>query len=195
MKVINMKVFSLMRNSIFLGGVLLAIVSCASLGSKTVYNADNFSISNPAKILLAKPLLVDCTGSEKETYFLLNDLIAKELNPFGITIDTSSAKFIDFDNVIADQPIEFENVYNANYLLLTKIKRLTAMGQTRDYKIEYKLVTFADNKLMFHSKYSTTFGATVVLIPGITDFPNSNQMMATAIRSGLYEFKKKLSNK
>jgi len=77
-------------------------------------------------------------------------------------------------------------------VLSAKIELLQAMGQTRDSKVEYKLVSATTGKLVFHSKYNTTVGATRVIVPGISAYPNTDEIMLVGMSSGLHQFKHRL---
>ena len=170
--------------------IIPLVLSCASLGSKVLYLDRDITIKQPTKILLAKPTLVDFVSSQDENYSYLEKLLEEELASYNISFEKCDIDYQDFDS-IGESIIDY-NILSGEFLLFTKLIRLTAMGQTRDYIVEYKLVSTLDNKLKFHSKYNTTAGATVVVVPGIKNFPNDDEMLAIAIRSGLHEFKKLL---
>jgi len=182
------KVFVLFTISLF-------TFSCASLGSKTLYLDKYVTIKTPTKILLVRPTMVNCIGGQDENFNCIEKLISLELAPYNISVKKSNIDYQDFDKIGQVSTFAGGNISNGDFLMFSKITRLTAMGQTRDYKVEYKLVSIFDKKLKFHSKYNTTVGATMIVIPGIKDFPNTDQLMAIAIKSGLYEFKKKLLTK
>ena len=171
------------------------LLSCASLGSKTLYLDKNTTIKTPTKIALMRPTLVNCIVEPDENYNFLEELLGLELAPYDISLEKCNIDYLDFDSIGQGSTSVDYGISNGEFLLFTKLTRLTSMGQTRDYKIEYKLVSILDNKLKFHSKYNTTAGATVVVIPVIKEYPNDDQAMAIAIRSGLYEFKKNLLSK
>ena len=173
----------------------LLTVSCASLGSKTLYIDKEVSITKPTKIVLPKPIFINCIGGLEENYSCVEKYINLELTPYNISVSKTDFEYKDFDKIGYDTTNTSYGPSDADFLMFAKVTRLTAMGQTRDYKVEYKFVSTKDNKLKFHSKYNTTVGATVVVLPGIKDFPNTDEMMAIAIRSGLYEFKKNVLKK
>lgn len=175
--------------------ILITIISCASLGSKTIYHADNISILKPTKILLIMPTLINPDENAGKTFETLKQQLSLELAPFEITFEKTNDSFQNFEEINPDETIKSETKYDADFLLFTKLIRLTAMQQTRDYKVEYKLVSLTDCKLKFYSKYNTTLGSTVVVVPGIKEYPTSEHIMIMAIRSGLHEFKKKLLQK
>ena len=194
-KKLRLTTIVVLNRIIFVFFISLITFSCASLGSKTLYLDKDVTLMKPTKILLVRPTLVNCIGGQDENYNSIEKLLKLELKPYSISVEKCNIDYQDFDKIGQGSNFAGDNISNGNFLMFTKLTRLTAMGQTRDYKVEYKLVSIIDNKLKFHSKYNTTVGATVVVIPGIKDFPNADQMMATAIRSGLHEFKKKLLTK
>lgn len=163
--------------------------SCASLGSRTLYNSfDQNYKSTISKIYITTPDQVNIDfykASTPEFYF---EELEKIFNTYNIEVIKSDS-LIDFDKISADNSFKLPGAITPDFILCSKITRMTAMGRTRDFSVEYKLLTPNDFKLIYHSKYSTTFGQTYVIVPG-SGLPSEEQMIRDAIRLGLNNMEK-----
>jgi hypothetical protein len=176
--------------TLFLGSLLS---SCASLGSKTLFFDESQSIKSNSTFTIGEPNLVKGKQSTSEVQELVKEVVESELQKFNIKGEIFPNVRYDFDKIIPNKKIDIPDSISTDYILLIKLERLTSMDVTRDYKALYKLISVKEKKLIFSSKYNTTFGATAIVLPGIKDYPNTDQLMLTGITSGLYQLKKKLS--
>jgi len=175
--------------------MLLGISSCASLGSKTLYLDENTKLTEKTRIIVSQPTLISVNQAENEVQEILTLVAQQELKDFNFIIEKSVDKIPEFNIIENEMKNEVTQELNADYVLSAKIELLKAMNQTRDCKVEYKLVSTKSGKLVFHSKFNTTFGATVVVIPGIKDYPNTDKIMLIGLSSGFHQFKNKLMKK
>ena len=172
--------------------IIFSLNSCASIGTRIIqndYNKDHKP--NIEKIYLVKPDLINIDfykQSSTDFYFDELDRILKKYNIESIKMDAS---ILNFDSVRYDKDLNIQNVSNTDYILVGRITRIVVMGRTRDFKIEYKLIDPNDNNTKYYSKYSTTFGKTYVMVPGV-GLPSEEQLMRDAIKSGIHSFEKKL---
>ena len=185
----------MIKKTILFALMIIGIWSCASLGSKTLYFDENTKLTEKTKIIVSLPTLINVNQSENEVQEILTLVSRKELKEFNFIIEKSEVKLPEFGIIQTEMKNVNVQYINADYVLSAKIELLKAMNQTRDCKVEYKLVSFKTGELVFHSKYNTTFGATVVLVPGIKDYPNTDEIMLIGLSSGFYEFKNKLIKK
>lgn len=175
--------------------ITLTIISCASLGSKTLFLNQHYQLQNGTKISIAKPTLIRVTQPIDEVQDIIKTIVSNELKQNNIVCESLVEDVPDFDDIQPDKDLSIPSSITSDYILVAKLERLVAMDITRDYKASYKLISVKDKKLVFYSKYSTTFGATVVVLPGIKDYPNTDQIMLIGITSGLHELKKKMIKK
>jgi hypothetical protein len=169
----------------------IIISGCAALGSKTIVNSfDQNKILRNSKILLVQPEQenIDFYAQSIPNFYFAE--LEKLLYPYNIEV-LKSEEQVDFDKVNGDIKLNLSETYSADYILYCKIIRLTAMGKTRDYEVEYKIVDFQSNTLMYHSKFSTTFGQTYVVVPG-SGLPSEEQLIRDAIKKGFQKIEKDL---
>lgn len=166
------------------------LTSCSTLGSKTLYNG--FKKENEISItrVTLTPPIKNNVDFYKESldkfYFDEMEGIFK-----GYEIETTRSEFsIDFDDI----KIESAGFLVTDIIICCKITRLTALGKTRDYLVEYKLYDPKESKLLYHSKYSTTFGQTYVVFPG-SGLPSEEQLIRDAIKNGLTKIRKDILEK
>jgi hypothetical protein len=175
--------------------MIVGIWSCASLGSKTLYLDENIKLIERTKIIVSQPTLINVNQATNEVQEILTLVAQQELKEFNFVIEKSEDKLPEFNIIETEMKNAVAQDVNADYILSAKIELLKAMNQTRDCKVEYKLISTKTGKLVFHSKYNTTFGATVVIIPGIKDYPNTDQIMLIGLSSGFHQFKNRLMKK
>jgi hypothetical protein len=154
------------------------------LGSKTLYRSPDLGTKmRISKIYVIKPNQIN-TDFYKESWAVFYfDEIGKILKNFDIEMIKSDTTILNFDNITSDSDVKISKAQYCDYILLGKVTRLTMMGHTRDFEVEYKLVNPLDNKLKYSSKYSTTFGKTYVILPG-GGLPSEEQLMRDAIKLG-----------
>ena len=168
----------------------LVLSSCASLGSKTLYSGLNSeSKIKINKILLTQPVLLNGNFYEESVNDLYFRELQRQLENYNIEVINSDLVVNDFDNIKPETEIRINQDSDCDYVLIGRITRLTVMGQTSDFRVEYKLIKSADRKLVYSSKYSTTFGSTYV------GLPSEEKLMRDAIRLGLYKLKEDILNK
>ncbi len=173
----------------------IGLWSCASMGSKTLYHDESSELPEKTKIVVSQPNLINVNQSKNEVQEILVLIAQEELKEFNFIIEKSESNLPDFNTIEGELKNVGDEELTADYVLSAKIELLKAMNQTRDCKVEYKLVSAKTGELVFHSKYNTTFGATVVVLPGIKDFPNADQIMLIGLSSGFHQFKNKLMKK
>jgi hypothetical protein len=173
----------------------VAMWSCASLGSKTLYLDETAELPEKTTIIIAQPTLIEVEQEPNEVHDVVTFVAQEELKEYDFIIEKSELVLPEFSNI--ENELKTTDIQNksADYILSAKIELLKAMNQIRDCKVEYKLVSTRTSELVFHSKYNTTVGATVVVLPGIKDYPNTNQIMLTGLSSGFHQFKNKLMKK
>ena len=168
----------------------LIVSSCASLGTKTLYNnfdpKVNLTIS---KVYVTKPNQINIDFYKESGSDFYFDEIERILKNYNIAIVKSDTTILNFDSISSDSELKITKASDCDYILLGKVTRLTLMGQTRDFKVEYKLVNPLDNKVKYHCKYSTTFGNTYVIVPG-GRLPTEEQLMRDAIKLGFSNIEK-----
>lgn len=175
--------------------IALFMYSCASLGSKTLYNNlrtnDELEIKT---ICLVKPTFenFDFDNNDADNYYF--EEVTNSLKEEGIDVQTDKSTEIEFDNFDNTSTFLKTSSIKCEYILSGKVERLTSMGMTRDFKVEYKLISSIDGKLKYHSKYSTTFGKTYVITP-LSGWPTEEQLMRDAIKLGLRNLRKEILNK
>jgi hypothetical protein len=175
--------------------MIVGMWSCASLGSKTLYLDESVELPGQTKIIIAQPTLVEVNQAANEVQDVLTFVAQEELKDYDFVIEKSESVLPEFSNIETElKSADIENK-STDYVLSAKIELLKAMGQTRDCKVEYKLISAQTGDLVFHSKYNTTVGATVVIVPGIKDYPNTDQIMLIGLSSGFHQFKNKLMKK
>ena len=170
----------------------LAMHSCASLGSKTLYLDEDAQIPEKTRIIIAEPTVIKVNQPIEEVHEVLTLVVQKELAEFDFIIEQSETTLPEFGLLGSEGAASEITPMDGDYVLSAKIELLQAMGQTRDSKVEYKLVSAKTGKLLFHSKYNTTVGATRVIVPGISAYPNTDEIMLVGMSSGLHQFKHKL---
>ncbi len=180
------------QKNVLLALMIFGLWSCASLGSKTLYHDKSAELAEQTKIIVSQPTLINVNQSINEVQEVLTLVAKTELKEFNFNIEKSETKLPEFSIIEPEINISAIEDLTADYILSAKIELLKAMNQTRDCKVEYKLVSAKTGKLVFHSKYNTTFGATIVVLPGIKDYPNTDQIMLTGLSSGFHQFKNKL---
>jgi hypothetical protein len=183
------------QNTYLFAIMIVGIWSCASLGSKTLYLDENIKLIERTKIIVSQPTLINVNQATNEVQEILTLVAQQELKEFNFVIEKSEDKLPEFNIIETEMKNAVAQDVNADYILSAKIELLKAMNQTRDCKVEYKLISTKTGKLVFHSKYNTTFGATVVIIPGIKDYPNTDQIMLIGLSSGFHQFKNRLMKK
>jgi len=173
----------------------LLLSSCASLGSKTLYSGLNSeSKIKIEKILLIKPVLLNVNFYEESAADFYFKELQEQFDNYNIKVIKSNSTISDFDNIKPETEIQINEDSDCDYILIGRIKRLTVMGQTTDFRMDYKLIKSSDKKLVYSSKYSTTFGNTYVVVPGV-GLPSEEKLMRDAIRLGLHNLKKDILNK
>lgn len=180
------------RKTLLFAIMIAGIYSCASLGSKTLYLDENTKLIENTKIIVSQPKLISVNQAENEVQEILTLVAQQELKDFNFIIEKSEDKLPEFNIIENEMKNAVAHDINADYVLSAKIELLKVMNQTRDCKVEYKLVSTKTGKLVFHSKFNTTFGATVVVVPGIKDYPTTDQIMLIGLSSGFHQFKNKL---
>lgn len=175
--------------------MIIGIWSCASLGSKILYLDENVELYEKTRIIISQPTLIRVNQPVNEVQDILTLVFQEELKEFNFLIEKSEAELPKFSMIETEMKKSGMNNLSAEYVLSAKIELLKTMNHTSDCKVEYKLVSAKTGNLVFHSTYNTTFGATVVVLPGIKDYPNTDQIMLKGISSGLHNFKKRLVKK
>ena len=184
-----------MKLIIKLLGLTLVVCSCASLGSKTLYNSFDAGVNTRiSKVYVTKPNQINIDFYKESGSDFYFDEIERLLKNYNIAMVKSDTSILNFDNISSDSELKITGASDCDYILIGKITRLTMMGQTRDFKVEYKLVNPLDNKLKYYSKYSTTFGKTYVIVPG-GRIPTEEQLMRDAIKSGFNNIEKDILKK
>jgi len=172
-----------------------ALSCCASLGSKTMYNtlvsAEKGKIK---KIILLKPSQINIDFYKESTSEFYYDELERILKNYMIETSKIDSVKIDFDSITSENKLQISTQKECDYFLIGKITRLILMGRTRDFEVEYKLISSSDYKLKYHSQFSTTFGKTYMVAPGI-GFPSEEQIMRDAIKSGLYNIERDILKK
>jgi len=175
--------------------MIIGICSCASIGSKTLYFDEKTKPIEKSIIIVSQPTLIEVNQSKNEVQDILTLVSREELKEFNFIIEKSEVNLPEF-GIIENEMKKVNALHlNADYILSAKVELLKAMNQTRDCKVEYKLVSIKTGELVFHSKYNTTFGATVILVPLVQAYPNTDQIMLLGLSSGFYELKNKLLKK
>lgn len=173
----------------------LVICSCASLGSKTIYNnLDQGVKTRINKIYITRPTQINIDFYKESGTDFYFDELDRVFSQYNISVIKSDTTISDFDNIKSDSKLKIPKASDCDFILIGRITRVTAMGQTRDYKIEYKLVKPADNNLKYYSKYSTTFGKSYVIVPGV-GLPSEEQLMRDAIKLSLHNIERDLLKK
>ena len=183
------------QKSVLFALMIIGLCSCASLGSKTLYIDESAELPERTKIVVSQPTLIEVNQSENEVKEILTLVAKEELKEFNFIIEKAEITSPEFSVIETEIRNDGAQELTADYVLSAKVELLKAMNQTRDCKVEYKLVSAKTGELVFHSKYNTTFGATVVVVPGIKDYPNTDQIMLTGLSSGFHQFKNKLMKK
>ena len=189
--------FRLKSIKVALGILILPLViySCASLGSKTIYNGlGQGSKTQINKIYLTKPTEINIDFYKESSADFYFDELERVLSQYNIAVIKSDTTISNFDSINSNSKLKISNASDCDFILIGRVTRLTAMGQTRDYKVEYKLVNPTDYNLKYYSKYSTTFGKTNVVVPG-AGFPSEEQLMRDAIILGLHNIERDIFKK
>lgn len=168
---------------------LIVLVSCSSLGTSVKHNSlpSNLKIDT---LFIFKPNLKNVNFYKESTQEFYERELSNVFKKYNITVVSLSDSTSNFNDIRFDA---FENKVTkseSNYVLAAEIVRLTAMDVTRDFNVNYKLLKAMDGSLQYHSEFSTTFGKTYVMFPGVTRFPTEEQLLTDAIRDGLIEFEK-----
>jgi hypothetical protein len=180
------------QNYIFLILVIIGLCSCASLGSKTLYIDENTKLAENTKIIIAEPTIINVDQSIKEVHEVLNIVISNELKKYNFQIQNSNTSLPNFTDISSKNNNSEIATLSSDFVIFTKIELFKFKNQTRDCKVEYKLVSTRTGELIFHSKFNSTFGASIVIIPVVKEYPNTDQIMLIGISSGLHQFKNRL---
>jgi hypothetical protein len=184
------KILATMKLIIRLLILALIVGSCASLGTKTLYNSFDSNVNlTISKVYVTKPNQINIDFYKESGSDFYFDEIERILKNYNIAIVKSDTTILNFDNISSDSVLKISKASDCDYILLGKVTRLTMMGQTRDFKVEYKIVNSLDSKLKYYSKYSTTFGKTYVILPG-SGIPTEEQLMRDAIKLGFSNIEK-----
>jgi hypothetical protein len=179
-------------------GILIfqfVICSCASLGSKTIYNSlDQGSKTRINKVYVIKPTLINIDFYKESSADFYFDELKKILGQYNIAVIKSDTTISNFDNIKSDTELKISKASDCDFILVGRVTRLTALGQTRDFNVEYKLVKVTDNNLKYYSKYSTTYGKTYVVVPGV-GLPTEEQLMRDAIKLGIHNIERDIFKK
>jgi len=180
---------------ILISFLVLTLTYCASLGNKTIYNTlDQENNRKIAKIILLEPNQKNIDFYKRSTSDFYYDELEKVFRSYQIETFRMNSIKVDFDSITSDNKFQISTHQDCDYFLIGKITRLTMMGRTRDFEVEYKLISSIDYKLKYYSRFSTTFGQTYVVVPG-AGLPSEEQIMRDAIKSGLHNIERDVLKK
>ncbi|NEN25224.1 hypothetical protein G3O08_17140 [Cryomorpha ignava] len=183
------------QKSLLFALLIIILWSCASLGSKTLYIDETAKLPEQTKIIISQPTTIHVDQPIDEVHEVLTFVITEELAEYNFIIEKYNGELPSFSAIDTLNDKSIITSLNADYVLSAKIELLKSMNQTRDCKVEYKLVSTKTGKLTFHSKYNTTVGASTLVLPGIKDYPDTDRIMLVGMSSGLHQFENKLMRK
>lgn len=173
--------------------ITIIMSSCASLGCRTIYhNFEKNRNNDIKKIYVMKPVLenVDFYKESASDFYFYE--IEKILEKHAIEFVKGKSLNTSFKDISANDGLTFFTPIDCDYILVGKITRVTSMGMTSDFKVEYKLIDTSDHMLKYHTKYSTTFGKTYIILPGNNGFPSEETLMRDAVRLGMHNMEKNI---
>lgn len=166
------------------------LIACASVGSKTLYLSQSDKIQPAATIGIALPTVNDKSADSEEVQMAIAIALTNQLKSHKVQVKHLTASLPIFDSIHENSTIAIPSGLNVDYILSTRIDPVYTMGVASDYKVMYKLISTHSKSLVFHSKFNTQFGATIVVVPGFKDFPSMSEVMKIGINNGLYRIEK-----
>ena len=162
--------------------ILITMSSCASLGTKTIYEIPEYREKiKKSKIIIFSPELIGFKNNEinltTNNYF---KVLTEFCNSKNISYSIFKDTYIEFDSINFDNDLIYNDV-DAKYMLVGQVQPIVVLGQRGDIKVNYKIYEITNKKLVIHTRFNTAFGKTYFLF-----IPTYDKIVKDAIKSGLH---------
>ena len=165
-------------------GLLLALSSCATVGTKVIYNDLDYSVTyNIKTVCIVNPDLVNFDAYHTSVMIYYFSELEKIFQKYNIRVTEGDLSLPAFNSIVPGTKLPVKDTVNCDFIVYGRITRIEAMKKTRDFKIEYKLIDPHDNLLKYYSSYSTTIGKTYIIGPG-GELPGEERLIRNAIKDG-----------